>query len=132
MNLRAGGTLDLAMLDPILAAGGRRVRGQVTLDATITGTIAAPNVAGSARLAGGEVQDFASGLHLSDIAAQVEGNGTTLRIAQFSAKAGPGTITASGSIGVMAPGLAGRPDRDRAQRATSGQRPDHRDRSTPT
>ncbi len=105
MNLRAGGTLDLAMLDPILAAGGRRVRGQVTLDATITGTIAAPNVAGSARLAGGEVQDFASGLHLSDIAAQVEGNGTTLRIAQLSAKAGPGTIITSGSIGVTAPGL---------------------------
>jgi translocation and assembly module TamB len=105
INLRAGGTLDLAMLDPILAAGGRRVRGQVTLDATVAGTIAAPNVAGSARLAGGEVQDFASGLHLSDIVAQVEGNGTTLRVAQLSAKAGPGTITASGSIGVMAPGL---------------------------
>jgi translocation and assembly module TamB len=105
MNLRAGGTLDLAMLDPILAAGGRRVRGLVTLDTTITGTIAAPNVAGSARLAGGEVQDFASGLHLSGIAAQLEGSGSTLRVAQLSAKAGPGTITASGSIGVMAPGL---------------------------
>ena len=105
LDLRAGGTLDLALLDPILAAGGRRVRGQVTLDATITGTVAAPNVAGRARLAGGEVQDYASGLHLSDITARVEGSGTTLRIAQFSAKAGPGTIAGSGSIGVMAPGL---------------------------
>ena len=105
LNLRAGGTLDLALLDPILAAGGRRVRGQVTLDATVTGTVAAPNVAGSARLAGGEVQDFAVGLHLSDIAARVEGSGATLRIAQFSAKAGQGTIGASGSIGVMAPGM---------------------------
>jgi translocation and assembly module TamB len=105
MNLRAGGTLDLAMLDPILAAGGRRVRGQVTLDTTITGTVAVPNVAGSARLVGGEVQDYAIGLHLSDIAARVDGNGTTLRVAQLSAKAGQGTIAASGSIGVMAPGL---------------------------
>ena len=105
LNLRAGGTLDLALLDPIVAAGGRRVRGQVTLDTTITGTVAAPSVAGSARLAGGEVQDYASGLHLSDVAARVEGSGATLRIAQFSAKAGQGTIAASGSIGVMAPGL---------------------------
>jgi translocation and assembly module TamB len=105
MNLRAGGTLDLALLDPIVAAAGRRVRGQVTLDATLTGTIGAPNVAGSAQLAGGEVQDFASGLHLSDIAARIEGSGTTLRIAQFSAKAGQGTIGASGSIGVMAAGM---------------------------
>ena len=105
LNLRAGGTLDLALLDPIVAAGGRRVRGQVTLDTTITGTVAAPSVAGSARLAGGEVQDYASGLHLSDIAVRVEGSGTTLRIAQFSAKAGQGTIAGSGSIGIMAPGL---------------------------
>ncbi len=64
-----------------------------------------PNVAGSARLVGGEVQDYAIGLHLSDIAARVDGNGTTLRVAQLSAKAGQGTIAASGSIGVMAPGL---------------------------
>jgi translocation and assembly module TamB len=81
------------------------VRGQVTLDTTITGTVAAPSVAGSARLAGGEVQDYASGLRLSDIAVRVEGNGTTLRIAQFSAKAGQGTIAGNGSIGIMAPGL---------------------------
>ena len=105
LNLRAGGTLDLVLLDPIVAASGRRVRGQVTLDTTITGTVAAPSVAGIARLAGGEVQDYASGLHLTDVTARVEGSGATLRIAQFNAKAGPGTIAASGSIGVMAPGL---------------------------
>jgi translocation and assembly module TamB len=105
LNLRAGGTLELALLDPILAAGGRRVRGQVTLDTTVTGTIAAPNVAGSARLAGGDVQDYTSGLHLSDVAVRLEGSGTTLRIAQFSAKAGPGTISASGNIGILAPGM---------------------------
>ena len=127
LNLRAGGTLDLALLDPIVAAGGRRVRGQVTLDTTITGTVAAPSVAGSARLAGGEVQDYASGLHLSDIAARVEGSGTTLRIAQFSAKAGQGTIAGSGSIGIMAPGTAGGPDDHRARRAAAVQRSDHRD-----
>ena len=105
MDLRASGGLDLALLDPILGAGGRRVRGHVTLDATLAGPIAAPNIAGSARLAGGEVQDFTSGLHLSDVAAQIDGSGATLRIAQFSAKAGQGSITGSGSIGVMAPGL---------------------------
>jgi translocation and assembly module TamB len=103
MDLRTSGALDLALLDPILGAGGRRVRGHVTLDATLTGSIAAPNVAGSARLAGGDVQDFTTGLHLSDIVARIDGSGTTLRVAQFSAKAGQGSITGSGSIGVMAP-----------------------------
>ncbi len=105
LDLRAGGALDLAMLDPILAAGGRRVRGQVTLDATITGTVAAPAVTGTARLSGGEVQDYTVGLHLTDVVGRVQGNGAELRIVQLSAKAGQGTIGATGSIGVMAPDL---------------------------
>jgi translocation and assembly module TamB len=105
LALRAGGMLDLALLDPMLAAGGRRVRGRVTLDTTIAGTAAAPMVAGTAQLVGGEVQDYASGLHLSDIVARLEGSGATLRVVQFSAKAGPGTLGGSGSIGVLAPGL---------------------------
>ena len=105
MNLRASGQLDLATLEPILAAAGRQVRGHVTLDATITGTPAAPQVAGSARLAGGEVQDFSSGLHLSEISAQVDGSGTALRVAQFRARAGQGFITGSGTVGILSPGL---------------------------
>jgi translocation and assembly module TamB len=105
LNLRATGSLDLTLLQPIVAAGGRQVRGQVGLDASIGGTAAAPRVAGTARLSGGEVQDFTTGLHLSDIAALVEGSGDGLRIARFSARAGEGTITGSGSIGLMAPGM---------------------------
>jgi translocation and assembly module TamB len=105
IDLRAGGLLDLAVFDPVLAANGRRVRGQVTLDTTIVGTAAVPRAAGSARLAGGEVQDFSTGVHLTDITAQLQASGETLRIAQFSAKAGQGTIGGSGSIGVLEPGL---------------------------
>ncbi len=105
LELRASGTLDLAMANPLLAAGGRRVRGQLTLDTTIAGTAAAPRVTGTAQLAGGEVQDFPAGLHITDIAARLQGNGETLRITQFSAKAGLGTLGGGGSIGVLSPSL---------------------------
>jgi translocation and assembly module TamB len=105
IDLRAAGTLDLALLDPMLAANGRRVRGRLSLDTTIGGTAAAPRVGGTVQLAGGEVQDYGSGLHLSDMVARVEAAGPTLRITQFSAKAGDGTIGGSGSIGVLDPGL---------------------------
>jgi translocation and assembly module TamB len=105
LDLRASGMLDLAMANPILAAGGRRVRGRLTPDITIAGTAAAPRVTGTAQLTDGEVEDAAAGLHISNIVARVQGNGDTLRITQFSAKAGPGTIGAGGSIGVLAPGL---------------------------
>jgi translocation and assembly module TamB len=105
ISLRSGGILDLALFDPLLAANGRRVRGQVTLDATIEGTAAAPRVTGTAQLAGGEVQDYATGFHITDIAARVQASGPNLRIAQLSARAGPGTISGSGSIGVLEPGV---------------------------
>ncbi len=105
LALAARGTVDLAVADPILTAGGRRVLGQLTLDTTIAGTAAAPRLAGTVRLDRGEVQDFAQGLHLTDVTALVEAAGDTLRLASLSARAGQGTITASGTVGVLAPGL---------------------------
>ncbi|MBV8913119.1 MAG: hypothetical protein JOZ05_08800, partial [Acetobacteraceae bacterium] len=69
LALRAAGTLDLALLDPILTAGGRQARGRLTLDASIAGTTAAPRIAGSVQLANGEVQDFTQGLRVRNIAA---------------------------------------------------------------
>jgi translocation and assembly module TamB len=105
LALRAGGALDLAMLDPILAANAQRVRGRVALDATIGGTVAAPALSGTARLTDGEVQDFAQGLHLTAMNAVLRAQGDTVRIEQFHATAGPGTVTAGGTVGVLAPNI---------------------------
>ena len=105
MNLRAKGSLDLALVAPVLAAGGTEVRGRASLDVTMTGSPAAPAVTGTARLTGGEVQDFSTGLHLTDIVALVEGGGETLRIARLSARAGQGSISATGTIGILATGV---------------------------
>ena len=103
LNLRANGGLDLTMLDPILTAAGRRARGQVTLDGTVAGTASAPRVAGTVRLARGEIQDFTQGLRITDINALVRGEGDTVRIVSLTGRAGPGTIAASGTVGVTAP-----------------------------
>lgn len=103
LDLRAGGTLDLAMLNPILTANGRRIRGQLALNAAIAGTVAAPRVTGTARLTGGEAQDYPAGIHITDIAATLQADGDRLRLAQFSGRAGEGTIGASGTIGLAAP-----------------------------
>ncbi len=100
LALRATGGVDLAVLDPVLAPNGRRARGQVTLDAGITGQTSAPQVNGTLSLAGGEVQDFAQGVHVTDIAATVQASGDTVRIASLTGKAGAGTIGASGSVGL--------------------------------
>ncbi len=105
LALRATGGLDLTLLDPILTANGRRVRGRVTLDGTVAGTTAAPQVTGTAQLASGEVQDFTQGLRITDLSATIRGEGSTVRLVSLNGRAGPGTIAASGTVGVTAPGL---------------------------
>ncbi len=105
LALRANGALDLTLLDPILTADGRRARGRLTLDGTVGGTTSAPQVAGTAQLAGGEIQDFTQGLRITDIVATIRGEGDTVRIVSLNGRAGQGTISASGTVGVTAPGL---------------------------
>lgn len=100
LALRAVGGVDLAVLDPILTAQGRRVRGQLALDAAVAGTAAAPQVSGTVTLANGELQDFGQGVRISGIAATIQGAGQSIRIASLTGKAGAGTIAAGGSIGL--------------------------------
>ncbi len=101
LAIRATGGVDLALLEPILAPDGRQVRGQVALDAGVTGTTTAPQVNGTITLANGEVQDFAQGVRLTGLAATIQANGETIRIASLTGHAGPGTISASGSVGLV-------------------------------
>ncbi len=105
LDLRATGALDLVLLDPVLTAAGRRARGRVAFDATVAGTAAAPRIGGTAQLSRGEVQDFAQGVRITDIAASLRADGDTVRLASLTGRAGPGTVAASGSVGVLAPGL---------------------------
>ena len=100
MDLRTDGFMDLAVLDPLLAADGRRVRGQVTLNGSVAGTMAAPRIAGTARLGNGDVQDLPMGVHVADIAALIEATGDTVRLTSLTGKAGPGTLGGSGTVGL--------------------------------
>lgn len=103
LDLRSAGQIDLAMLDPILTAEGRRVRGALRIDAAIRGTTAAPQIDGTARIADGEADDFTQGIHLSAITAELRGDGERLRLVSFSGRAGPGTLSGSGTIGLQPP-----------------------------
>ncbi len=103
IDLALTGTANLHLLDPLTAAGGTAVGGTVTPDLRVTGTLAAPRAAGTLTLAGGRVQNIASGLDLSAIDATITAAGRTLRLDRLSAKAGAGTIDGSGSFGLAKP-----------------------------
>jgi translocation and assembly module TamB len=100
LRLRGQGNLDLALLNPVLEAQGRRVLGRATLDATVTGTPAAPRATGALHLVNADVQDFVFGAHVTNIAATLAANGDTIRIAAFTAAAGQGRIGARGTVGL--------------------------------
>lgn len=100
LDLKTDVRVDLAMTDPILTAEGRRARGLVTVNATISGAASAPRVQGTAKLTNGDVADYTLGAHVSDLTAVVEASGDTIRLVNLSGKAGPGTLGGSGSIGL--------------------------------
>ena len=104
LQLHSEGALDIAMFSPALAAGGRQAKGNVTVNADIAGSIAAPRVTGVVKLAGGEIQDFARGVHVTDINAGIRADGEILHIADLAAKAGDGTIAGRGTIDLAQPG----------------------------
>ncbi len=100
LAIRATGGADLALLDPVLAPDGRRARGQVALDVGVNGTATAPLIDGTVTLANGEVQDFGQGVRITALAATIRASGDTIRIASLTGQAGPGTLSASGSVGL--------------------------------
>ena len=104
-DLHSVATLDLKRLDPILNAEGRRVRGQLLVNSKLAGTWSMPAFSGSAQLNQGEWQDYAMGAEISDITAVLEADGGTLRISKLQGRAGPGTVTATGSVGLLLAGM---------------------------
>lgn len=105
MDLRAQGSADLSLADPILAAGGRSARGQLQLNAGLSGSAANPRLSGTIGLTRGEIQDYSLGVHLNDIEALLQLEGERARISRLRASAGPGTVSASGTVGIMEPNM---------------------------
>ncbi len=103
--LRLNGNADLAILDPLLTASGRAARGQTTIDLALGGTLAAPQATGTVRLAHGSVQDYVQGTHITDLNGLIQADGNTLRIAQLNGRAGSGTLSVAGTVGVLQPNL---------------------------
>jgi len=105
LDLRADGRVDLALLDPLLTALGRQAAGQATLDARIAGDPRAPRLDGTLRMSNGAIWDRAIGLALTEVNGRILLAGDTLRLDGVSARAGPGSLSLAGSIGVLAPAV---------------------------
>ncbi len=105
LSLRADGKIDLSLLDPLLTAGGRQASGQASLDAGIAGTLGAPKLDGRLRLAGVSYRDWSLGLNLTAIAGDLVLLGDLLRLERLAGQAGGGSLTLTGDVGLLTPGM---------------------------
>ncbi|WP_051955815.1 translocation/assembly module TamB domain-containing protein [Beijerinckia mobilis] len=86
LALKLRGTLALEQANALLATSGMRVGGEVTIDTDVKGTIAAPQVYGSLRLANGAFEDVVNGVKLDPITATATASGRDIRINSFTAQ----------------------------------------------
>lgn len=105
VDMKINGKTDMGLMNAFLEARGQHASGQLDIDATVTGTVAAPQITGTLDLKNGKINDYVRGISLTDIAAQIVGNEGTLQIKSFTASAAPGTVSMSGSVGVLQKGI---------------------------
>jgi translocation and assembly module TamB len=105
LALKIAGKLDLALANPLLEAHGRHAAGMLSVDASVDGDASEPEITGTLGLTGGELRDYAQGIHLTEVTGQAEGSHGTLRLTSLTARAAPGTITVAGSFGILQPGF---------------------------
>ena len=101
IGVTASGVVDLARLNPLLESTGRRIAGTVDVNAQVAGTLNAPTVKGAVQLHKGAVHDYRHGIDLTEIEGALEGTENELRITQLSAHAATGTVSASGTLGIL-------------------------------
>jgi translocation and assembly module TamB len=105
LDLKLTGKLDAALINPLLEARGQRASGGLAINAAVKGTASAPELSGTVDLTHGELRDYVRGVHLSDMTAHLVGEHGTLRIIRFSARAPPGELSMTGTVGVLQPKL---------------------------
>jgi translocation and assembly module TamB len=105
VDMKINGKLDVGVMNAFLEARGQHAAGQLDINATVTGSVASPQIAGTVDLKNGKVNDYGRGVSFTDITAQIVGNQGALQIKSFNASAPPGTVSMSGTVGVLQKGI---------------------------
>ena len=103
LALKILGKLDVGLVSPLLEARGLQTAGDLDVDVRVAGTAAAPDIGGTVRLSKGSLRDYVRGINLSGISARFEGSQGALRIVDFTARAASGTVSISGTVGLLEP-----------------------------
>ncbi len=104
LQVRIDGTAPLAILNPLLQDRSAQASGQARINATASGSLAAPQFAGSVTVADGTFFDPGSNLRLQGITLDLALNGDQATLSRLSANvANGGSLHAEGRIGLRQP-----------------------------
>jgi translocation and assembly module TamB len=99
VQARLDGGIDVARFNDLLAAQGDRAAGRLTLHATVGGTLAVPEIAGTAAVEDGRYENVKFGTTITDLTLRLSGNNDALQIQTLEAHTpGGGTIGGSGAV----------------------------------
>ena len=99
LALSLQGSGEIGHLADLLPLGEDRLSGQFAADVSVGGTVAAPSASGQLRLTNAHYQNFASGAALTDLKADLVGEGDRFELAALSAGDGAGgSLKAQGSL----------------------------------
>jgi translocation and assembly module TamB len=104
-ELKIKGNLDVGMLNALIEGSGQHAAGQLSIDATVTGSLSDPQIGGTVVLKQGSFTDYGRGISVTNVAADIVGGEGKLQIKSFTASAAPGTLSMQGSVGILQSGL---------------------------
>ncbi len=105
LDLAIGGVMDLGLAAPTLEARGLLLAGSMRIAAGVSGTLRAPLLTGRVEVRGAHLRDYVRGLNLENVNATFVGDGDALSIEKFTGSMPPGTVSMTGRIGVLRPGI---------------------------
>jgi translocation and assembly module TamB len=103
LDLKFAGNMDVGLFNPLTEASGKHVTGSLNINTMITGAAATPEIGGTVRLTNGSVRDYTQGINLTDITGELTGSHGTLEVRNLTARAAPGNVSVTGTIGVLQP-----------------------------
>ena len=105
LDLSIDGAMDLGLAAPTLEARGIYLAGSMRIAAGVSGTLRTPILAGRVEVKGAHLRDYVRGLNVENVDATLVGDGDALSIEKCTGSMPPGTVSITGRIGVLRPGV---------------------------
>ena len=103
VDAKVSGKVSVGIINPLLEARGQHADGTLEIDASVQGSVQAPQIGGTARLLQASLRDYGRGVSITNIEAELEGEAGAVKIKSMTAVAAPGTLKVTGSVGVLQP-----------------------------